>query len=241
MAENKYLVHEAIRENKTQLAKQLIDENAKLILTKDEDERTPLHWACSQNNLEMVEYLLKPRAAIAAIEVDDMVDASGWTPVHISASLGNVGILDAFLKSDSDIDINLTTNQGTTALHLAASKNRSNVVRMLVVDHKCSCRIKDNKGSTALHRAASIGSQPIVELLAGPGKANLNVKDIDGWTALHHALAEGHGDVAVKLVQLGADPSVVNDEGLKPIQVSVDEKVGRFFQQGISELHKNVN
>lgn len=230
---DRFLVHEAIRDNKTQLAKQLIDENAKVILRKDDDERTPLHWACSQNNLEMVKYLLKPRAAITTIDIDDLVDASGWTPVHISASLGNSEILDVLLNSDADVDINQTTNQGTTPLHLAVSKNRHDVVKKLVVDYKCSCRIKDNKGSTALHRAASVGSEPIVELLAGPGKANVNVKDSDGWTALHHALAEGHGDVAIKLVQLGADPTIVNNDGLKPIQVSVDEKVGRFFQKGI--------
>ncbi|KAK6455670.1 ankyrin repeat-containing domain protein [Scheffersomyces xylosifermentans] len=231
---NKYAVHESIREGKNLLVKHLIDENSKLLFLKDEDERTPLHWACSMSNLEIVEYLLKPRPGVKEYDIDELQDASEWTPIHITASVGSPSILDLLMNSTSETpDIDLTTGQGTTALHLAISKNHYDLVKKLIIDYKCSCRIKDKKGFTPLHRAASIGSQPIVKLLVEKGKVNVNAKDNEGWTSLHHALAEGHGDVGALLVHLGADPTIVNDEGNKPIQVSVDEKVARFFKQSI--------
>ena len=43
-------------------------------------------------------------------------------------------------------------------------------------------------------------------------------------TALHHACAEGHVEVAVLLVQLGADPDRLDKEGQTPIQCAPDDK-----------------
>lgn len=227
---NKFAIHEAVREGKLLLVNHLVDEDGKLLFLKDDDGRIPLHWACSGNNLEMVEILVRERAGVKPYDMDELEDASGWTPIHIAASVGNPQILDLLMKASAETpDIDLVTGQGTTALYLAISKNHYDVVRKLVDDYKCLCRVKDKKGLSPLHRAASIGSQPIVKLLVEKGKVNVNAKDGQGWTSLHHALAEGHGDTAVLLVQLGADPELANDDGEKPVQVAVDEKVARFF------------
>lgn len=58
---------------------------------------------------------------------------------------------------------------------------------------------------------------------------NVNATDKDGWTALHHALAEGQGDVAVLLVELGARKDVEGNEGEKPVDVA-GEAVRRYFE-----------
>ena len=63
-------------------------------------------------------------------------------------------------------------------------------------------------------------------------KANVNAKDRDGWTPLHHALAEGHGDVGVLLVQLGADPKAETGAGETPTAVA-NESVRKYFENGI--------
>lgn len=233
--EDKFIVHESVRANKALLVQQLVNENPKLLFRKDDDERTPLHWACTMNNTEMVKILLQPRNGITEIDIDEMVDASGWTPVHIASSLGNLQILEELMKLQPTPDINLATNQGTTSLHLAVSKNHYQLVEKLVIEYKCSCRSKDKNGFTGIHRAASIGSQPILRLLAEHGKINMNAKDNNGWTGLHHALAEGHGDAAVLLVKLGSDPTIQNNESKTPVQVAVDEKVGHYFVENVKE------
>lgn len=233
---DKYIIHESIRSNKALLVQQLINENPNLLFRKDEDERTPLHWACTMNNDEIIKILLRPRNGIDEIDIDEMVDSSGWTPIHIVAALGNVLILDQLMKLEPTPDINLATNQGTTALHLAISKNHYVMVEKLVVEYKCSCRVKDKNGYTGLHRAASIGSQPIVKMLVEHGKININAKDTNGWTSLHHALAEGHGDVALLLVKLGADPAIQNNDSETPTQVAVDEKVRHYFVSNVEKI-----
>ncbi|KAI3404284.2 NAS6 [Candida oxycetoniae] len=229
------VINDAIKENKSNLAEQLLTESPNLLYAKDEDERSPLHWACSMNNIALVEYILSHTPS--NIDLDDVRDSSGWTPIHIASSIGNVEILNLLMHRDPIPDVNQTTNSGTTALHLSISKDHLPFVRVLIEEFGANCRKKDKLGYTPLHRAAAMGSMGSCREIITKGKlVNVNAKDNEGWTALHHALAEGNGDVAVLLVKVGkADPLVVNNEGLKPIQVSVDEKVARFFKQSIEQ------
>ncbi|KAG7660499.1 NAS6 [[Candida] subhashii] len=222
---NQFVIHDAIKQNNTNLAKQLIDQFPKELYSVDEDERTPLHWACTFNNLELVEYILSKKAS-DDVEIDELVDSSGWTPLHIVSSLGNIEIFNRLLELKPDL--NEVTNQGTTCLHLAISKNNFAIVEKLI-ENGANCKKKDKTGHTPLHRASSIGSIPTVKLLCEKGNINVNAKDNDGWTALHHALAEGHADVAVELVGLGADPQLKSDTGELPIHVAVDDKVKQYF------------
>ncbi|RLV89328.1 putative 26S proteasome regulatory subunit p28 [Spathaspora sp. JA1] len=225
---NQFVIHDAIKEGNTNLAKSLIDQFPKEIYLTDDDNRTTLHWACSLNNQTIVEYILSKKQ----VDIDDLVDLSGWTPLHIISSIGNIEIFQKLLTIDPKPDLNLQTNQGTTCLHLAISKNNYEIVKSLV-ENGASCRVKDKKGYTPLHRASAIGSIPIVKLLMDKGKVNVNAKDNDGWTSLHHALAEGHGDVAVLLVSLGADAKIENNQQELPIDIAVDDKVKKYFVENI--------
>lgn len=229
MPESKdYTIHAAARENKALLVQSLVEENPKLAVLLDEDLRTPLHWACTMNNPKIVDILLPYVKA----DLDELVDGSGWTPVHIMAALGNVEVLRKFMQRDPKPDIDLPTNTGATCLHLAVSKNHYDLVAELVRTYKCSVRVKDKQGYTALHRAAAIGSQPLIRILA-EAKVNLNATDRDGWTAVHHALAEGHGDVGVLLVLLGANAKAETSSGETPAAVASDENVRKFYEESI--------
>ena len=224
---DKATVHQAIRDDKFLLAKELIREHPKLVNEQDEDGRLPLHWAVSGGDVYMVAFLA---ANMTQAEIDDMVDNSGWTPVHIAAAIGRSDILDVLLTHDPVPDIDLATGSGTTALHLAVSKNHYDVVKQLIQKYHCSTRTKDKLGRTAMHRAAAIGSQPIVRTLVD-ARANINAKDSDGWTPMHHALAEGHGDVAKLLRECGGDPEIRNNDGQLPVQVAVDDNVRKYFSE----------
>ena len=52
-------------------------------------------------------------------------------------------------------------------------------------------------------------------------------------TALHHACAEGHVEVALLLVQLGADPDRVDREGQTPVQCAPDDKTREIIRRAI--------
>lgn len=224
-----YYVHGLARDGKIEAVVASLAKEPKLLVEKDEDERTPLHWACTSNNTLMVRQMMQ---FAQNVDLDDLTDASGWTPVHIAAALGNEELLGIFLTHQPVPDVSLATLQGTTSLHLATSKNHYGVVKQLVAA-KAKVNVQDKRGQSALHRAASVGSQPIVKALVQEGKARINVADKDGWTPLHHALAEGHGDVAVLLVKLGADTTAVDSDGNTAEKVAVDSKVAAFFRSQI--------
>lgn len=120
MSSDQFPIQTAIKDHNINLAKQLISEKPKSTILKDDDERTPLHWAVSINNSDLVQFIVENLSK--GTDIDELVDASGWTPIHINASIGNVEILNILMHTDPQPDINLATNQGTTALHLSISK-----------------------------------------------------------------------------------------------------------------------
>jgi len=237
MAENNYSVHEAIRDGNGLLARKLIDDNPKVIFVKDEDDRTPLHWAVSLNNQGVVDYIIQPRSGLKQIDIDDMVDSSGWTPLHMAASIGNSTIVQELMSMEEKPDINLTTDQGVTPLSLAVSKNHYDLVKAMIEEYGAKVSIKDNLGRICLHRAASIGLEPIVQLLLDH-HVRVNSKDNEGWTSLHYALAEGHPKIAVLLADNGGDITIQNNDGQTPEQVAVDDKVRQFFRANLSDRSK---
>lgn len=229
-------LHDAAREGKTLLVRQLVTETPKLILKKDDDGRTPLFWAASSGHPETVAVLLKAIRESSSIaskfDIDDTDDA-GWTLLHIVASTGNLEILEQLTPFEPDVSA--TTGAGQTALHYAVSKGHIDVSRLLIKDLKASPRIKDGQGQTPLHRAAAIGSLPLVKLLID-AKAPLNTTDRTGFTPLHHAMAEGNADVAVALVEAGADPEIRDSEGHTPLQVALDSKTESHLKAALKKL-----
>lgn len=224
-------LHQAARENKPLTVEGILAENPKLAISKDDDSRTPLHWACSMNNEQIVLIILP----FVKVDIDELTDDSGWTPLHIAASIGNQTIVDQLMATKPTPDVDLATNNGTTAIHLATSKNHYDLVQKLIDTYKSSVRVKDKKGITPLHRAAAIGSQPLVKMLVA-AKANVNAKDSDGWTPLHHALAEGYADVGALLVLLGADVDAESNLGEKAANVACNEGVKKFFLQQVGQV-----
>ena len=78
-----------------------------------------------------------------------------------AVSRGDVARVNTFLK-DRDIDINYAeSDQGLTALHIAAARNAGAVLRLLVASGKCDVTIKDHRGRTAATLAVVLGDNPV--------------------------------------------------------------------------------
>lgn len=223
-----YPLHQACMNNQLETVKQLISESENVrrsLREKDNDMRTPLHWAVSMQNEEIVQFLL---SHMKSIDLDDLTDESGWTPFHIASSVGNYTIVEQLYNHPIKPDINLQTGQGTTALHLAVAKLHFLVVEFLL-ENGANLQIKDKKKQIPLHRAAAVGSMKLVELLCSKGSP-VNWQDINGWSPLFHALAEGHGDIATLLVaKYNASTELEDSRGKKPIDVALNDQVKDFF------------
>ena len=64
-----------------------------------------------------------------------------------------------------------------TALHMAASHNQTEIVKMLI-DGGANLRCKDDEDSTPLHAAAAEGSLKVVRMLFEAGAR------LDGWVTI---------------------------------------------------------
>ncbi|KAI4133033.1 MAG: hypothetical protein LQ347_002338 [Umbilicaria vellea] len=179
--------------------------NSRLATKRDDDDRLPIHWAVSYNQLETVRLLI----SLKSFDPDTQ-DGSGWTPLMMAASL-----------KEGDELVDLLLNKG-------ADQNFE-VARKLIA-YKASARVKDKRGQLALHRAAAIGSVPLVKLLLD-NKSPLNATDSSGYSALHHAIAEGHGDTAIFIIKAGAETDRKDANGNLAIDLAPDTKIRKFIAQ----------
>ncbi|CDO94781.1 unnamed protein product [Kluyveromyces dobzhanskii CBS 2104] len=221
-----YSLHTACMNGETTTVQQILSENPRAVMVKDDDSRYPLHWAVSFQHDSIVELLL---SYMKKVDLDTVVDDSGWSPVHIASSTGSATILQKLLDHTIEPNVDAQTSNGITALHLACSKKHLSVVQLLI-DRGASVRIKDKLDQLPLHRAAASGSTGIVSILCDQ-KSPVNTKDKNGWLPLFHALAEGRGDVAVTLVNKyhASWEGQSDDNDLTIDKVCADEKVKQYF------------
>jgi ankyrin repeat protein len=86
---------------------------------------------------------------------------------------------------------------------------------------------RDRNGNTVLMVAAQNNRKRLVKACVRHG-VPLDARNLKGNTAMHFAKAYGYEDVAEYLVRKGADPTIVNREGLRPDQglTAATTKVG---------------
>ena len=95
--------------------------------------------------------------------------------------------------------------------------NRHGEVEALLASGAVSPNARDGRGNTILVVAAQNNRKRAAKAAVRAG-VPLDARNAKGNTAMHFALAYGYRDVAEYLVRKGADPTVTNDEGLRPDQ-----------------------
>lgn len=84
----------------------------------------------------------------------------------------------------------------------------------------------DSSGRTLLHMAASMGRRGFVQWLIKKYDVNLNTQDREsGYTPLHRSIFYGQLNVAVVLMQLGADISICDNNYLSPIELAMMDRL----------------
>jgi ankyrin repeat protein len=166
--------------------------------------------AVSINDLSRVRRLLERGANV------DVVDNSGWTPLHVAAHHGHRDIVALLLRSGANVDA--VDNNGWTPLHHAAHDGHRDIVALLL-EGGANVNAATNNGRTPLHVAAHDGHRDIVALLLRSG-ANVDAVDNYGWTPLHWAAHDGHRDVVTLLLQSGANVNAASNNGRTPLHVA---------------------
>jgi ankyrin repeat domain-containing protein 50 len=137
------------------------------------------------------------------------------------------------LLIDVGADVNAADTDGRTALHLASSCGRTDIVRILV-QRGADLDAEDARGRTALHLSSRGGHVDVVRLLLEVEESrvlldeevNIDVQDATEWTPLHHATAGQHLDVMRLLLDWSADVTAKDGAGRTALHhASIDGQV----------------
>lgn len=167
----------------------------------------PITVACQLGRATCVKHLLAADAEVNA-ELP-----GGETPLMTASRTGNADVVRLLLENKASV--NAAERRGQTALMWAAAEGHADVIDLLV-KAGADVRTTTPKGFSAIMFAARQGHIEAVERLLAAGvdvnsamhpKSKGNRTPRDGTTALQLAVESGHFELALILVQNGADPN----------------------------------
>ncbi|XP_031569191.1 uncharacterized protein LOC116303744 isoform X2 [Actinia tenebrosa] len=133
---------------------------------------------------------------------------------------------------DAGADVNITDNEGQTALFYAVQRSNDKSVVRALIDAGADVNISDNEGQTALLYAILQGNnESVVRALIDAG-ADVNISDDDGATALFYAVKQSNNEsvkqsnnesVVRALIDAGADVNETDNEGQTALFHAVQE------------------
>ncbi|MCX6906758.1 MAG: ankyrin repeat domain-containing protein [Verrucomicrobia bacterium] len=137
--------------------------------------------------------------------------------IHDVARGGDVWKAKQLLAENPD-QINSTTQEGRTALHIAVYRGQLNMVELLLA-HKADIGAKDSYGRTPLHEAIVSGSKEVVGMLLAH-KANVNAKDKEGGTPVHWAVGRGNTALVKLLLAYKPDLNARDNKGRTALDIA---------------------
>jgi len=169
---------------------------------------TPLALACLNGNEQLVELLLAAGADANAPE------RGGETALMTASRTGKPGAVKVLLAHGADV--NAHERRGQTALMWAAAEGNTEVVRLLIAAGADIQATLPDSGFTALFFAVRDGQMETTRALVAAGapvNGTMQPKKPNGkgprpgTSPLLLAVENGHFELAVALLDLGADPN----------------------------------
>jgi len=190
---------------------------------RDNNGNTPLMWAASVGNEQLVELFIDQGAVI------NLQNFVGETALYIAAARGFAKI--CALLVDNGAQTHIATMDGASALHIAAASGHSEVVSLLV-SRGAYVNSFDEEGDTPLHYAIREGRKPTIALLVQLG-ADFTIKNDDEESPLELAMDLGEDAVVQYLngSSLGKTPIVTETVSNYPL----------FFGEENAEHHNTHN
>lgn len=177
---------------------------------------TPLEYAAGSGKISAVRTLLANGANVRASSPD------GYTALHAAAAGKEVAIVELLLAAGAEVNAR-TINNVTPLKASIGSPYSDSRVSLALIKAGADVNVADSTGETALLTAITDKSVEVVEELLNKG-ANPNVQSksvgFPGNTPLHMAALNGLTKEVELLLHHGADPTVRNDEGQTPLDIT---------------------
>lgn len=126
---------------------------------------------CQNGDFKNVEFLLKTSLGEQVENLKNILtsrDKNGYTLLHYTAEGGSVEIFKALINSTNQIEVDDTTYDGRTVLHIACKNKHVSLCRFLLSENNYKndlLKRKSKTGWNAAHYAAVGGSMEIFSLL----------------------------------------------------------------------------
>ena len=217
-------IHCASRQGHANIVKELLNKQADIEAKSTDNQQTALHIASANGHLGVVRLLLSRNAHIEAL------DSNQRTPLFRAIEMGKSSIIQFLIERKANL--NATDINGNSLLAVSCLTGNLELVRTLQkhgVDIKkasgavlAACRGKhleivqylsengaslddvDKGCQSAVHYAAKYGFHEIVKYLT-ENDVKLETKANDGTTALMQAVAKKNYDIALLLINCGAN------------------------------------
>lgn len=171
----------------------IIEFSKSSINTRDRSGNTPLILAVINNEVKIVEILIKAGAFL------DMRSSDGMTALDYAAMYMNFAVACLLLGAGA------SARKGALEYLLcdAASCGHMELINKLIKIKNINVNVLGSQGYNALMGAAKYGHNAVVSVLLQTG-VNVNAEDLSGRTALHYAVAAKQLKTACTLINAGA-------------------------------------
>ena len=169
-------------------------------------DRTPMAWAADGNHVHIIDALVGFGGKLEA------KDTMGETPLLVAASAGHVEAMDALLKHGADLDAR--SDDGGSVLHAVTGgcgHQPIDAIRFLL-GHEVYIHYRERQGRPITIEAIEEDETVKAEYRAYQ-LAQVNGQDSYGRTPLYWAAFYPCREVAMCLIEYGADVSISNITG----------------------------
>ncbi|KAM0214009.1 hypothetical protein ACHAPQ_002120 [Fusarium lateritium] len=161
-------------------------------------------------------------------------DSSGNTCLHwtIHVASDPLGIVKLLLENGAGV--NDCNTRGETCLHLLRYRAEpfpdAEELFQLLCRHGADVNIRDNAGNTPLHLMREYTEWTVLAPLVNQPGLNLNARNCRSKTPLHVIALERQLNIALLLINGGADVNSIDDDGRTPLDEAIKGGNDRLIQ-----------
>lgn len=208
-----------------------LDINLNQLLFQDDEHI--LHLCCKKELFHSVVWLVSKGINL---EIENLQKE---TAIFYAIRAKSTAILQVLVENGANIDHLNVFNR--TALQEAVIRANNRIVNYLLqITHTVSnC---DVYGNNLIFDAIANGSIDIIRRIASIKEININQINNDGNTVLHKEIVLKNNELSLLLIDLGADPTILDKEGKSFLFYSITEGIKNInvFQKAIN-LGCNIN
>ncbi len=206
----------AITSSRPEVAKVLIEHGADP-LARNQNDHTPLHYACGKGDVEMVRMLLPKSSDLNVVSRNQISgspfgDEVAGTPLMLATRNNQPAIMKLLL--DRGADPNVEAPAGKSALRIAVQAENRELVTLLL-EHRA------NPNIPGLLAATITGDMPEIARLLIKHGADVNLKDPQSPATPLHVAVGMSLELTKMLLDAGASPDGKNSYGETPLHTTL--------------------